>query len=374
MASGEFPPRPGEAMRHRRVVIYSWMDVRNPRAGGDARYLGEIAKRLARDELDVVWVTSRFHGSEEKCVYDGYTILRVGSIRTVYLAHHLSRRVADFLPCDVTVEVLSSIPFFLRRTGSHGDLLYINHVVPFSQMLRKVGPLAVIAFALDRIVAPVIYRRRRVLVPSKATELEVKKLGYEKVRTFRNGIDTPQGPGVMKEHLIVAPGPIKPWKRHADIIRALRNTDRDWKLTIFGHYESAALERRLRNLAKDLGVADRVLFSGRVSNEEKLKILERASICVIASEKEGWGMAAVEAQAFGCPVIAYDVPGLRETVRHLETGLLVSPHEPGRLAAGISLLIKDPDLLDKMKAAASQFGQAYDWESSYRDFLSHLGP
>jgi glycosyltransferase involved in cell wall biosynthesis len=92
-------------------------------------------------------------------------------------------------------------------------------------------------------------------------------------------------------------------------------------------------------LAAELGVADRVLCLGALPHFSEW--LGRADLFLLPSETESFGLAALEALACGVPVIASDVGGLPEVVRHGETGLLVPPGDPAALAAAVASLLDD---------------------------------
>ena len=79
---------------------------------------------------------------------------------------------------------------------------------------------------------------------------------------------------------------------------------------------------RLERLAARLDLGEAVRFLGFVTEEEKLELLRTVWAVVFASPKEGWGITNVEAAACGTPAIASDAPGLRESVRDGETGLI----------------------------------------------------
>lgn len=103
----------------------------------------------------------------------------------------------------------------------------------------------------------------------------------------------------------------------------------------------------LEKLTKKLGLCNRVSFKGYVSYIEPY--LETADIFLIPSRWEGFGLAAVEAMNASLPVIASDVPGLREVIGDCgETGLLVSPNSTIEISRALKLLINQDDLRSRM--------------------------
>src|SRR3954466_10357477 len=95
---------------------------------------------------------------------------------------------------------------------------------------------------------------------------------------------------------------------------------------------------KLEALAASLDLGQRVRFLGRISEAEKLSLLRRAWALLFASPKEGWGITNLEAAACATPVIASNSPGIRETVRHGETGYLVPHGDVGAMATAMKEL------------------------------------
>jgi glycosyltransferase involved in cell wall biosynthesis len=101
----------------------------------------------------------------------------------------------------------------------------------------------------------------------------------------------------------------------------------------------ADLERR----ARDLGVADRVVFLGAWPHEAMLDLYPAVDLVLGTSfVNETFGISLCEALACERPVIASDFGGFREVVRHDETGLLVPPQDPSALADAVDALLADP--------------------------------
>ena len=95
------------------------------------------------------------------------------------------------------------------------------------------------------------------------------------------------------------------------------------------------------DLVRRAGLVGRVEVMGSVGEEEQGELLRRALLVCAPSRYEGWCMVAVEAAAAGKAVLGTDIDGLRDAVRHDETGVLVPPDDVGALAAGMRALIVD---------------------------------
>lgn len=109
----------------------------------------------------------------------------------------------------------------------------------------------------------------------------------------------------------------------------------------------------LESLAADRGIADRVLFTGFLPQRTDVHALfHHLDGFAFPSRYEGWGVAAGEAMAAGLPVIAGDVPALREVVG--EAGLFVDPEDPAALADRLAELAANPDLAQELGTAGQR--------------------
>jgi glycogen(starch) synthase len=119
----------------------------------------------------------------------------------------------------------------------------------------------------------------------------------------------------------------------------------------------------LRSLAWGLGVGEKVLFTGYVSDEDRDRLFEIADCAVFPSLYEPFGIVALEAMAAQCPVVVTDVGGLRDVVEHDETGVTVYPDNPDSLAWGILHILQRPDLAATRAQAAYRMAcDDYNWE------------
>ncbi|MFF3765613.1 D-inositol-3-phosphate glycosyltransferase [Streptomyces sp. NPDC001922] len=120
----------------------------------------------------------------------------------------------------------------------------------------------------------------------------------------------------------------------------------------------------LQKLAARLGICDVVRFRPPVGQEQLADWFRAASVLVMPSYSESFGLVAIEAQACGTPVVAASVGGLPVAVRDGESGFLVDGHDPRDYARALRRFSDDPSLADRMGAAAARHAQAFGWDAS----------
>lgn len=145
-------------------------------------------------------------------------------------------------------------------------------------------------------------------------------------------------------------GRLVPGKGIDTIIHALaRYGSPDWHLVLVGTGPS---EADLKHLAVTLGVAERVVFLG--FRPDRLALLKGFDVFVLASHSEGTPRSVMEAMAARVPVVATDIEGCRNLIRHGETGVTFRPSDPHGLAEGVRVFLSDGSLrLRTVSAAAS---------------------
>ena len=228
--------------------------------------------------------------------------------------------------------------------------------------------------------AEVARRVDRVVATSSAEVFELARLGVsaDRMTVVPCGVDldrfSPDGP---REHRpagprrLVAVGRLVARKGVADVIAALADLP-DTELVVVGGPEAAGLDadpeaRRLRGVAGDAGVADRVHLRGRLGRDDLPAVLRSADAVACVPWYEPFGLVAIEAMACGVPVVAAAVGGLCDTVVDGVTGLHVPPRDPGAVAGALKRVLDDPDLARRLGAAGAERARArYGWESVAR--------
>jgi D-inositol-3-phosphate glycosyltransferase len=174
--------------------------------------------------------------------------------------------------------------------------------------------------------------------------------------------------GYGNDRLLLFVGRLERLKGVEIAIRALallrdRRHD-DVRLLILGedsHEGDESEKDRLKAIAAEAGVRDRVDFVGSVAHHELPYFYSAADVCVMPSYSESFGLVALEAQACGCPVVASGVSGLRSVVRDEVSGYLIDEHDPAAYAERIGRLLADRELAQQMGRRGSLLAQRFSW-------------
>ncbi len=131
------------------------------------------------------------------------------------------------------------------------------------------------------------------------------------------------------------------------------------KLVLAGKGPAAG---ELQSLAKSLGIDGHVTFVGFITDDDRDRFFSVASCAVFPSLYEPFGIVALEAMKFNCPVVASDVGGLGEVVTHDKTGTLIFSDDPESTSWGILHVLKNPRAAaDRAAAARLMVAQKYNW-------------
>jgi glycosyltransferase involved in cell wall biosynthesis len=134
-----------------------------------------------------------------------------------------------------------------------------------------------------------------------------------------------------------------------DVLPGLLSEHPEIKVVFFG---AGNAEEQLRALAAKLGLSGAVRFAG--FRHDLDQYLSAFDLLVHPAEKEGLGVAMLKAAAAGLPVIAFNVAGSREAVRHMKTGILVPFGDVGALQTAIGALVEEPGIGKELGEAGRQ--------------------
>jgi len=151
--------------------------------------------------------------------------------------------------------------------------------------------------------------------------------------------------------------------------------ERPIKLLVIGGDEQNPIPREnLRNLTKELGISDRVMFFGFVEHKELPCFYSAADVCVIPSFHESFGLVALESLACGTPVIATKVGAMESIIWSDHTGYVVDDNTPVHLAEKIFRFLSGvnvtPEPIDVIRASVLRFSWSHVAEAAEREYAS----
>jgi glycogen(starch) synthase len=255
-----------------------------------------------------------------------------------------------------------------RRAARDADLVHA-HWLPAGAVAAAAGrPFVVQLWGTDVELARrapwlarrVLRRAQLAICASQELAAAARELGAGTVRVIPTGVDVPDsvGPPDDPPHVLYA-GRLSPEKGVLELVEAAHGLP----LVVAG----------------DGPLRDRVPGAlGFVPHDELLRLYERAAVVACPSRREGFGVVCAEAMAYGRPVVAAAVGGLRDLVVDGETGLLVPPGDVPALRAALERLLGDAGLRRRLgDAGHARARGSFTWErataltlTAYEDALA----
>lgn len=351
-----------------RVLFLNWRDIANPDAGGAEVFTHEVAKRWVVQGHHVSLLTSGFGNCADMETVEGVRIHRLGRLRSGSFHLAIQRELATLRGFDVVVDGINTIPslapLWRRRLPFTVALVH--------QLAREVWdwelprPLA----AVGRWIEPQLLKRYRdvpAVAVSPSTSQDLLELGFQQVAVVTPGRDEPpqdlQFLRRASQPTFLFVGRLAPNKRphHAvEAFRHIRNIVPGARLWIVGR---GPLERELSST-----LPQGAELLGYVSRDELYERMARAHCLLVPSVREGWGIVVIEANSVGTPAVAYDVPGLRDSVQDGVTGLLAREGDPHDLARQAVRMVEDPLVHQGMAREAASWAGRFSWDQT----ASHL--
>ena len=310
-----------------------------------ARVNRAVARAIDAGSFDVVLV--------HPCQFaQAPPLLRHLRTPSVYYCHEPPRRLYE---PPIPRPYLRRSP--LRRAVDRVDVgLHLHRV-----LLRR----------FDRAATPAA---TRVLVNSAYTQANVRRIYGVEAHISRHGIDADRFRplGLGRDGFVLSVGALTPYKGFDLVVEGLARlpeSDRP-PLRLICNYVEPQERAYLEGLARERGVDLEVRVG--VSDGDLVRAYNRAALVAYTPHREPLGLVPLEAMACETPVVGVDEGGVRETVRHRETGLRV-PRDPQALADGVADLLRHPDWAEALGRAGRRWvAEAWDWEGAVRELARHL--
>jgi glycosyltransferase involved in cell wall biosynthesis len=337
----------------------------------------EIFSRLAAGGMSVTLASSAFPGCAAQAEADGVVIWRRGGVPAYYArAATTCARETRRGHFDVVVDCLNKLPFHSPLYSAAPVVALCHHLFGTTAFQQVAWPIAAGVVASERLI-PFTYRNTPFVVISESTRDDLIARGIDpgRIEVQHPGIRRPEasaGPIAGRGPNVVYVGRLERYKNVDLLLRALgRVAERvpDVSLQVVGEGSDRA---RLESLASQLGVAQRTRFTGFIGDAERDALLAGSRVCVCPSSKEGWGLTVIEANAVGTPNVTTDAPGLRDSVRHDETGFLVAEGDEAGFAQRIAALLLDDGLAERMSRAACFWSSHFEWDRAAEQMRATL--
>jgi glycosyltransferase involved in cell wall biosynthesis len=367
-----------QALGQRHVVILNWRDITNPRAGGAERVTHEIARHWVDWGHQVTLFCASYHGALPEETIDGVRVIRRGHQHTVHWEAYRYYRAHFRGQCDAIIDEVNTIPFFAPLYAHEPVVMYSNQLAREVWRYEAPFPLSAAGYVAEPLYLQA-YRRTPIITISTSTQDSLRRIGLRgPCHVIPMAVDT-RPPKALpsldsKEPVLTLAftGRVVPSKRVDHIIRALALIHRSGcagtdgaRLWIIGSCDEA-YRRMLNRLIVAHALDKYVTFWGHVDDETKSQLLAQAHTFVMTSVREGWGLVVTEANLLGTPAVVYDVPGLRDSTRDGETGLVCRPNTPATLARAIVSLHADPVLYSRLREQAWIVARDLNWQRTAR--------
>jgi glycosyltransferase involved in cell wall biosynthesis len=331
-------------------------------------HLEEILLEAVRRGWQVTWLACGFPGGAPECEHRGMRVVRRGTWWNFNLVVPgvLAREFSGPAP-DLVVEDINKVPCFTAAWTRAPVAVIVPHLFGTTAFREASAPVAAYVLALEWLI-PALYPRARFLAISESTRDDLVRRGIaaDRVGVVHCGLDH----GTYRHEAAVGKSAAPTL---AFVGRLRRYKGVDWVMRVLPRVRERIPGARLRvvgdgpfgagleRAARRLGIADAVEFLGFLPRAEKVRVLQQAWALVQPSPKEGWGLTVVEAGACGTAVVAADSPGLRDSVRAGETGLLVPYGDDARLAEALIRVLGDAGLRARLEAGGLAWAARFTW-------------
>jgi glycosyltransferase involved in cell wall biosynthesis len=355
-----------------RILALNWRDRVDPMAGGAEVHLHEILRRLVQRGHQVTWLCCSYPGAAaEEIADDGIRYRRRGHWAfTNFSVIPLLRDELKRNPYDVVLEDINKVPFYAPLFTKLPVLAVIPHLFGRT-VFRETNPAFATYVWLSEQPLSWIYRNCWFEAISDSTREDLVHRGVkrEQIEVVHCGMDHDRyvlddPPARASAPRIVHLGRLRRYKSVDVVIDALariREVFADAELDVIGDGPDRP---RLIEYAASHGLADAVHFRGHLPRTEIVETLYRSHLFLNPSPKEGWGLTVIEANECGVPVVASRRPGLVDSVRDGETGLLADYGDPEDFANKALSLLTDPPLWRMMSENAVRWARSFSWDDA----------
>jgi len=344
------------------ILWLAHRDPMNPKAGGAERTIYEVCTRLAKKGHKITLLTGGWKGCRPREDLDGIAIFRYGKNLGPHLALPIFLLKNKY---DIIVNDLGhAVPWVLSTFMSKHNIVFFRHLHARS-LPGQVNPL------LAKIITSVekcyflLYRKTPFVTESSTSNADLKNLGIneELIHIIPPGVNRDLFHPMEKSTFptMVYFGGMRKYKRPEESVYLLKNLIGridGLKLIIVG---TGPQLTKVKDLVKELKIQDYVTFTGRLDEKELSSIVASSWLNIHTSVTEGWGYSILEASSAGTPTVAYNVPGVVDSIENGINGLKVKDGDRDALARSALEILTNPQ---KWWSSSIEVAKKYSWDKT----------
>jgi len=378
-----------------KILIAS--DLHWPAINGVATFSRNLAQGLAAHGHEVLVIAPSQTGKKYKEVDGNYTIVRTAAVPFPFYQNFMisllpygevKKIINEFKPDVIHIQMLLMIGQAVMKYGNKKDIPIVstNHAMPENLMdnLKRLAPVArQINYILKVYGARFHSKSDYVTLPTKAA-IDMFGSAVKKVKSpieaVSNGIDLSRfkvgkpSKATIEKFKIPTDAPIVSYigrldaEKHLSVLvhafnRILKKTNAHLLMVGFGTDSD-----NLKLLAYELGISDKITFTGRVSDEEIVELHKVGTVYAMPSPAELQSIATLEAMASGQPIVAVNAGALWELCQDGKNGFLCEQDNDKQIADSLLKIISDPALRAKMSKESIAIANTHDLETTINRF------
>lgn len=357
-----------------KILWFAHRDMQNPRSGGAERTIEEICKRLVSYGHDVHLFTVAWKNAPLEVDFEGVKIHRTrGNIYTHFNHRRLLKKHED---ANVIVDDLGHVvPWSSNRMTNVPGVALFRHL-----HLRTLSGQVNL---FKRIILVYLEKNYKYFYPNwefvtesivPASDLERIGINPKRINIIKPGIDHNK----FKCDIDHIPGKViyfagmRKYKRADHAIIAFKQLLDVWsgpynlKLVMIGNGPTF---KELKKLSDDLGLSDKVLFTGKLHDSDLIRTISESSVNIHCSVEEGWCYSPLEASACGVPTVAYYNEGLADEIVDSVTGILCKEGDIKSLSIALKEVIEKSSYYS---TNCCLYSDSYSWDISARQWEAML--
>jgi glycosyltransferase involved in cell wall biosynthesis len=353
-----------------KILWLNWRCWLNPAMGGAEVFTYEVAKRWAACGHEVTLFTSKFPGCKNEETVDGVRIVREGGRFTVYrqAKRFYSKRFRKE-GLGVIIDEINTQPFFAPKFANNGEkiIALIHQLAREFWFYETPFPISYVGYHILENRWLKQYIDVPTVTVSESTRRDLLDLGFKHISVVPEGLNfEPLETLPVKDSkpIVAFSGRLNRAKRPDHAIKAFGLVKEKNPLAELWVFGNGPFRKTLERIS-----GEGVHFYGNLPSSERRELLQKCWVLIVPGLREGWGLNIIEANALGLPAVAYDVPGLCDSIRNNETGLFAEGGNIKDLAEKTITVLADSLLREKLSVNALNYSKHFSWDKTADEFM-----